>query len=393
MKGRAIEDRWTRWDAATGQRVPNADHGQGSRWRARFIHPDGREQARRFATKAAASAWLDEQSAGMVRGDFIDARRGRVLFAEWAPLWLAGKRDLKASTSDRYERILRVHLLPRFGPLPLGDITHGDVAAFVAGLSAEPRPLAPSTVRQTHRVLSLILAFAVRDGRLQRNSADGVPLPRTVASEKRFLTATDLRTLAGAASERSGPESGLAILVLGLCGIRFGELSGLRVRRVDLLRRRFDIAEAATEVAGEIVLGTPKTHQRRSVPIPRSLIDPLAALIAGREPDDFVFTSPRGGPLRLVNWRRRIFDPAARASGLDGLTPHELRHTAASLAVASGANVKAVQRMLGHASAAVTLDIYSGLFDDDLDGLADRMDAAFTATPPPTDAAVSTLRL
>ena len=78
----------------------------------------------------------------------------------------------------------------------------------------------------------------------------------------------------------------------------------------------------------------------------------------------------------LRNWRRRVFDPALRAAGLEELTPHELRNTAASLAVAAGANVKAVQRMLGHASAAMTLDVYSGLFDDDLDAVADRLDTA-----------------
>ena len=78
----------------------------------------------------------------------------------------------------------------------------------------------------------------------------------------------------------------------------------------------------------------------------------------------------------MNNFRRRQFDPAARAAGLDGLTPHELRHTAASLAVSAGGNVKAVQRMLGHKSAAMTLDVYSGLFDDDLDALAERMDVA-----------------
>nr|WP_205751916.1 tyrosine-type recombinase/integrase [Cryptosporangium phraense] len=77
---------------------------------------------------------------------------------------------------------------------------------------------------------------------------------------------------------------------------------------------------------------------------------------------------------RSPNFRRRSFDKAATAIGLPGLTPHELRHTAASLAVSAGANVKAVQQMLGHASAAMTLDVYAGLFDDDLDTLADRLD-------------------
>jgi integrase len=84
----------------------------------------------------------------------------------------------------------------------------------------------------------------------------------------------------------------------------------------------------------------------------------------------------RTSVLRVGNFRRRVFDAAAREAGLEGLTPHELRHTPASLAVSAGANVKAVQRLLGHASAAITLDVYSGLFDDDLDAVADRLDQA-----------------
>jgi hypothetical protein len=81
--------------------------------------------------------------------------------------------------------------------------------------------------------------------------------------------------------------------------------------------------------------------------------------------------------LRNTNFRPRVFDPAAERAGLVGVTPHELRHTAASLAVAAGANVKVVQQMLGHPSAAMTLDVYAGLFGDDLDALADRLDDAF----------------
>ena len=84
--------------------------------------------------------------------------------------------------------------------------------------------------------------------------------------------------------------------------------------------------------------------------------------------------------LRNTNFRPRSFDPAAEKAGLIGLTPHELRHTAASLAIAAGANVKAVQQMLGHASAAMTLDIYAGLFADDLDAVADQLDRAFART-------------
>jgi len=103
------------------------------------------------------------------------------------------------------------------------------------------------------------------------------------------------------------------------------------------------------EVNGRAIFGTPKSHQRRSVPVPRSLIEDLALQVAGKAPGDLVFTSPEGAVLRLMNFRRRCFDRGAVQVGLAGLTPHELRHTAASLAVSAGANVKSVQRMLGHA--------------------------------------------
>jgi integrase len=155
--------------------------------------------------------------------------------------------------------------------------------------------------------------------------------------------------------------------VLAFCGPRWGEAVALRVKRVDLLRRRITVAESVTEVRGRLTWGTPKSHQARSVPVPKFLAELLAELVAGKAREDLVFTTMTGRPLPNLNWRRDIFDPAAVDVGLARLTPHELRHTAASLAVSAGANVKAVQRMLGHASAAMTLDVYSGLFDADLD--------------------------
>jgi integrase len=109
------------------------------------------------------------------------------------------------------------------------------------------------------------------------------------------------------------------------------------------------------------------------------LIDELVDQVTGKRRDDLVFTTASGAPLRNRNARRAWFDAAAAAIGEPGLTPHELRHTAASLAVGAGANVKAVQAMLGHASAAMTLDTYADLFDDDLDAVADRLDAVVRA--------------
>jgi integrase len=119
----------------------------------------------------------------------------------------------------------------------------------------------------------------------------------------------------------------MASQCVSYCGIRYGELAALRA---DLLRRRLDIAESVTEVAGKAVFGSPKNHQRRSVPLPRRIVEELAVHIAGKAPDEFVF-SPRAvvscfsatGDARCSTLRLGV-------AGLPGLTPHELRHTAAS---------------------------------------------------------------
>jgi integrase len=268
--------------------------------------------------------------------------------------------------------MLRAHVLPRWGDAKLADVTHEQVAAWVAQLRSTG--LAASTVRQAHRVLSLVLALAVRDGRLARNPADGVPLPRPAKGEQLLLTHPQLESFADAAGRDR-----LVILFLGYTGVRYGEMAALRVRNLDLLKRRALIAEAVADVNGRAVFDTPKNHQRRTVPVPRFLVDELAAHIAGKDPDDYVFAAEKGGVLHLRNFRRKSFDPAVRTMGLDGLTPHALRHTAASLAIAAGANVKVVQTMLGHKSATMTLDRYGHLFADQLDQVADAMDAARTS--------------
>ena len=343
------------------------------RYRSRYRDAAGRQHEKRFKRRVDAQRWLDEQTSAIVTQTWTAPERGRVTVEAWAEQWLAAQTGLKPSTLYRYRSLLRAQLLPRWGRHRLADITHAEVAAWVAQLVASG--LAPATVRQAHRVLALILTLAVRDGRIPRNPAAGVPLPRTRRADPRFLTREEVERLADAAGEY-----GDVVRLLAYTGLRFGEMAALRVRRVDFLRKRLTVAESATEVGGTVEYGTPKTHQQRTVPIPGVLVEPLSRRCQGKGRDDLVLTSPGGAVLRSGNFRRRFFDPAARAAGLEDLSPHDLRHTAASLLVASGANVKAVQRMLGHASAAMTLDVYSGLFDDDLGALAERMDAAHQAS-------------
>jgi integrase len=340
-------------------------------WRARYRDNEGKEISRHFARRNDAQAWLDDVTTAVNTGLYVDPTRGRVPLGEWAEQWLATKVDLKPTTRRGYDSAIRTHIKPRFANTPLNEMTHSDIAAWVAELSGER---AAATVRHAHRVLSLILELAVRDGRIARNPAHRVPLPRASKHDQIFLEHHQVDTLANAAGEHR-----LVILFLAYTGVRYGEMAALRVRNLDLLRRRAHIVEAVADVNGHAVFGTTKNHQNRRVPLPRFLTADLGRHVVGKNPDDFVFSAERGGVLHLRNFRRNVFDPAVAAAGLTGLTPHALRHTAASLAIASGANVKVVQTMLGHKSATMTLDLYGHLFPDQLDEVADAIDAARTA--------------
>ncbi|MCE0764845.1 site-specific integrase [Pseudonocardia kujensis] len=231
--------------------------------------------------------------------------------------------------------------------------------------------LAAGSVRYIHRILSLSLAYAVLDGRLSRNPAAGVPLPRAKAKPRVFLTHAEVGRLASECGDYA-----VLINALGYTGMRWGEAVALQVEDVDLLRRRIRVTRAMAEVRGKAIIGTPKDHERRDVPVPAFLVDDLAELVAGRSPAELVFPSPKGSILRNGNFRRNVFDAAAQRAGLGGITPHGLRHTAASLAIQAGATVVVVSRMLGHSSAKVTLDVYAHLFADDLDTVADRLHEA-----------------
>ncbi|MDV2477848.1 site-specific integrase [Rhodococcus zopfii] len=217
--------------------------------------------------------------------------------------------------------------------------------------------------------MSQILDQAVEDSRIVSNPAAGLDLPRIDHEERRYLTPHQVDILAKAAEHHA-----VLVYTLAYCGLRFGEAAALTVADVNLDRDRLRIHRSATVVDGKIVVSSTKSNKGRDVPLPQFLADMLAEHIGHHAADALVFPDSRGGHMRSNNVRRRWWDRAVKASGVpEGLTPHELRHTAASLAISAGASIKAVQRMLGHSSAALTLDRYGHLFDDDLGMVAQRL--------------------
>lgn len=334
-------------------------------WRARYRDAAGREHSRHFGRRADAKRWLDEVTTSMGTGTWVDPARSALTVGAMGDAWVKTP-AWTDSTRARNASILEKHVRPRWGSVRLVDVHHEDVQAWATELASSG--LAGGTVRKIVGVLSGILRLAVRSHRLAVNPAQDLDLPKQRLAGRRYLTAAQVEALADAAEEHA-----IKVYVLAYCGLRIGEMAALRVRHVDMLRRRFRVEESVTEVNGELQWSSPKDHQRRSVPFPPFIAEDLALELAGRGPDDLVFTSSKGATLRVRSMRRNWFDVAALAAGLGGLTPHELRHTAASLAVAAGASVLSVQRMLGHDKPSTTLDVYADLFDGDLDDVASRL--------------------
>lgn len=351
---------------------------KGRRYRALYRRPDKKQtQKRGFTTKKSAELFLATTDVDIAQGRYLDPSLARVTVADWLQTWLAARGDLRATTRSRVESIIDKHIAPELGITPIGNLTRLRVQEWASAL-----PGAPATVRKIVNVLSGALRFAVEDGRLPSNPAQRLKLPKPTKTRKRYLSHDQVAALAQAIDRQKGGREygyGLIVLVLAYCGLRWGELSGLRIGDLDLDAKNPRLAIEQTVVAdkGYQRIEPPKNYEHRSIPVPAFLAGLLRAQIASRPADAPVFYGIRTGTwLRNHVYRVGWFDDAAAAVGLKGLTPHELRHTAASLAVSAGANVKAVQRMLGHASAAVTLDVYTDLFDDDLDSVATALNQA-----------------
>ncbi|WP_035780982.1 tyrosine-type recombinase/integrase, partial [Arthrobacter sp. H14] len=271
------------------------------------------------------------------------------------------------------------------GQRSVGTIRHTEVQTWVSNLAKEK---SPTTVNRVHGVLASILDGAVQDKRIAKNPARDIKLPTKRKAKKIYLTHLQVDRLSKASKY---PDF---ILFIAYSGLRWGEATGLRVGDVDRTRRRAQIEENAVNVNGRIQIGTPKSNERRSIVYPAFLNDAIKRACENKRPEDLLWPSIEGKHLRSGNmdsgWfigavkRVRAADEAAAAVAekngeeappiMPRVTPHDLRHTAASLAISAGANVKALQRMLGHASAAMTLDRYADLFEDDLDSVAEALD-------------------
>ena len=330
-----------------------------------------------FDRKVDAVAWEQDQRRRLRLGEWTDPRRGRVPLSMVAEEWLAARSTVKRRTRESDESNWRLHIAPHFGRKPVASITASEVSSWLGRLISSGA--SPSSVNRYLATLRSVLAHAVADQRVTTNVAASVKPPSGshARREARFLTVAQLRSLRQACAS----EYGDVVMVLGLAGLRWGEVAGLQVGDlVDMPGRGMRVQRAVlvSRESGQLYVDTLKSKRARTVPLVQELFGLVDQWSGEKEAEDWLFAAPQGGPMREANWMRSVrWADATRAIGVPRLRVHDLRHTAASVWLGAGADPKVVQRVLGHASAAMTMDLYGHLIDQNLWDAAKRVGEAF----------------
>ncbi len=333
---------------------------KGAKYRARWRTPKGSSRTKTFERKLDAERHLAEVTVSTAQGAYVDSAAGRVTFGRYAADW-ASSQPHRRTTADLVERNLRLHVLPTFGSRPIASIRTSEVQAWVTAVSTS---LSPATTRTVYGTLAAILRCAEDDRVIARTPCTRrVRLPRAHGAEVTPILPEQLRAII----ETVEPRYRAYLVLLAGAGLRPAEGLGLTVDRVDFLRRTVRVDRQLVTINGQLPSLQPAktTSSVRTVPVPTAVTDELARHVELFPPraDGLLFSNTRGNLIRRADlshlWRR-----AARLAGVDGYTPHDLRHYAASVLIDQGASVKAVQRHLGHASATTTLDVYAHLWPD-----------------------------
>lgn len=355
---------------------------RSKRWEARYRDPYGAQRTTTFDRKADAQAFLAAVESDKHRGAWVDPSLGKLRFSDFVvEAFLPTRAGLELTSQARDLSYLRTHILPVFGSRPIASIDYTDCQAWVNELATRR---APATVVKAAQIMGRVMKMAVRARVIAYNPMAEVERPRVEESEDVFLTPAQVEMLADAMG-RIAPRYRALVWVGCYAGPRIGELAALRWTDIDFDARTLSISRKVVEVSGYgLVEGGTKTKAgRRTITLPRRVVEELEYHRARFPSNPLVFTSPDGGQIRANNLRRREWAKAVRLMGLEPApTFHDMRHTAVSLWVASGASDKEIATYAGHRSSFFTKDRYGHLFREAGAILADRLDALIDSSRP-----------
>ncbi len=364
--------------ASVSKRVRDGKTTYVVRWR------DGTTQRKKsFARKIDADRFRTHVEHSQNVGTYVDPAAGKVTFRAFAEAWRTAQPH-RPTTAHGTRVRLEKHVYPVIGDRPIASIRPSEIQALVSGLD-----LAPSSVRPVFNTLRGVFRAAVRDRKVGLNPADGVKLPEVPRRQVQPLTVDQVQVLATAIRPQYR-----ALVVAGAgAGLRPGELFGLQLGDVDFLRKLIRVERQVQEVTGHgVYVGPLKTRQSyRTVPVGEVVITALSEHVRQWPTEGHLFTHD-GGLISARWFSDQVWRPAVAAAGLPNATRfHDLRHFYASALIRSGLSVRVVSERLGHASAAVTLGVYSHLWPDDEQRSRDAIDALFGQGAPPARPGIEAL--
>lgn len=363
-------------------KVASALHGRGKRWQARYIGPDGQERTSLWRTVVEAEREITKQESSKLDGSWVDPDRGKMLVERVAfDIWLPATSTVKR-TKYEYEGVINRYLVPEWEGRQIRSIRPSEAGAW-QNLLTTKYELTGQTPNRVARLVRSVFRLAVIDRMIPISPFDGIRAPTAVVKEVHppdIAQVIDLLEAAPTELWETMTE------LTALTGLRSGEIRGLRLPKVDFLRRELHVHQQLVyDVGSGLSLAGLKTGAgRRTLPLNQRAIDLLAAYVAKHPPptsgpwEGLVFTVAAKTPI----WESSVtaaFAKMSKRAGLDECRWHDLRHHYASVLIAGGENPKVVQKRLGHKSVVTTLQIYSHLFAEAESKTRSVIDGAWTA--------------
>jgi integrase len=391
------------------RRFGNIRKRESGRYQIRYPGPDGEMRAgeETYARKGDAETALVMIEAQIRAGQWTDPDRGKVKLGDYALAWIEQRPGLRPRTSDLYKWLLRKHIAPHLGGVPLGKLSTQLIREWRAKLLRNG--VSVSVAAKAYRLLRAVLMTAVEEDKILpenpcriRGAGDEKPDERPVLTvaqvfelakvigrrpvgnvrklpdggyQLRFRRHGEMRTSPEVYTSRTDAQRAVwtmaadgradytydrryraLVLLATFASLRWGEATALRRCDLDLPGRAVRVRAAYVERStGEMLIGPPKSHAgRRVVGIPEAIVPALQehlAVFVQDDPGALVFPGQKGGPLRRGNFNKLSGWPdVVRVLGVPGLHFHDLRHTGNQFAANSGAALKDLMARMGHDS-------------------------------------------
>jgi site-specific recombinase XerD len=335
--------------------------GNKTKYDVKLRRPDGTQYQKTFATKKEAEAYESTQKYEQNNGIWLDDRLSNITFEQMSQRWLESNNAKRETSRNRDIGILNKHLLPTLGNRSLKTIKHSDITSLVNTWTSSD--IAPRTIRRHMAVLSAIFNMAIAEDILHKSPTKKVSTPRINPSGGRALSQQESERLLS-----QMPRAYYALVFTMLTtGIRWSEAAGLQIKHFSPMSvpPTLTIEQGLHETGKGYVTERPKSAaSHRTIVLSANHVQVIAQYLGetnrtGADSEAPLFVGQMGGRLVSSNFRNRIWQPAVKAAGLEGLTIKDMRKTAATNLLQSGADSKTVTTILGHEDIRTTLNHYA----------------------------------